>query len=273
MEKLSFEAVKQPLVYELGGRMIKSEEFSAITRSDDDYLLSVVKNSYAPIYNEELTEMTERISEISGFEVTDYSEFGHGRIVFSHLKNTHSDFAIGGCKIDDYLLLGNSFDGSYPFFIGTTTNLLRCKNQFSRIRKAESVRHTTYNKNKRDQLMKTLEIYFEQRKQMYADFNRMREVKVDEKTKQLAIDYVLQLNREETLDKMHTRTLNRLDLVNSDLALEMNDLGNNLWGMFNGFTKYTTHDLKKKEPTFGNLFGNAFDVNKRAYDFAVNLIN
>jgi len=47
----------------------------------------------------------------------------------------------------------------------------------------------------------------------------------------------------------------------------MKELGDNLWGAFNGVTKYTTHEITPRNPVFGNIFGIQADINNRALTF------
>jgi hypothetical protein len=61
-----------------------------------------------------------------------------------------------------------------------------------------------------------------------------------------------------------------IDFQNS-INIETADLGNNLFGLFNSVTHYTTHKLKN-ENTFGNLFGTANKINEKAYDLVLELI-
>lgn len=113
---LDFEIVESPVLYKANGDVLKpSNTHKVIYRDDTGDVLSVMKNTYHPMLNQHFTESTEQMKEISGFDIAGYSTFDGGRIVFSHLKNTLEDFTIGGHKIDDYLVLGSSFDGRYPF--------------------------------------------------------------------------------------------------------------------------------------------------------------
>lgn len=274
LDKLSFEIQESPVLYSHNGEILTSKSHKVISRNSDGSQISTMKNSYFPMYNADFMESTNRMAEISGFEIEGYSEFDGGRIVFSHLKNTIEDFKIGGFKIDDYLLLGSSFDGRYPFFIGTTTNFIRCQNQFSKISKVEKIRHTKSSPKKVDELLRSLEIYFQTRKEMYENFEQMGNVKIDEETKRLAMDYVLQVSKEDRLaGEISTRKLNQLEVLNNCVLTEFNDLGQNLFGLFNGVTRYTTHELNVKERSFGNIFGTAANINKRAYEFSLEMIS
>lgn len=273
LEKLSFEIQESPVLYSVNGEILTSSTHKVIIKVDSNFQLSVMKNSYNPMLNSDFMETTERMKEISGFEFSGYSEIDNGRILLAHMKNNLKDFSIDGNKIEDYLLLGSSHDGRFSFFVGTTTVLIRCKNQFSHITQAEKVRHTKSAPKRREDLMRSLDVYFQARKMMYSNFDKMLTVKVDEKLKQDAIDYILGISKEDRLDsKISTRKLNIMEVLNQDISYEMGDLGKNAFGLLNGVTKFTTHHREQKESIFGNVFGSNADINNRAYEFAMDLM-
>jgi hypothetical protein len=274
LEKLTFEVTEAPVLYNFNGEIIKSDSHKAIIKEDNGSQLSVMKNSYKVMRNEHFEESVNRMMDISGFEHAGYTEFDGGRVIIAHLKNNRDNIEIGGNKIDDYLTLGTSHDGRYPFFIGTTTHLLRCKNQFSRMNIREKVRHTQSSPKKRDELLRSLEIYFRRRDEMYNNFDRMRSVEVNKEIIEEVEGLLLNIKKFDRWDgNISTRKQNKLDVLESNILLEMKDLGENLWGIFQGVTRYTTHDLKQKERVFGNLLGTSANINNKMYEYAIEMIN
>jgi len=273
LQNLSFEVAEAPVLYDFNGNQLQSKTHKCMIKAETGEQLSVMKNSYNAMLTADFMETTERMKEISGFEIAGYSEIDGGRIILSHLKNTIEDFTIGGHKIDDYLVLGNSFDGRYSFFLGTSTVLLRCKNQFSRLTRAEKVRNTKSAPKKREELLRGLEIYFTERKKMYQNFEKMRDIKVDAAVRELALDYIFQVSQEDRLEgKVSTRKQNTIEEVSNWVITESGELGDNAWGLLNGVTYWTTHVKEQKDNSFGNLFGTNSRVNERAYDFAKQLV-
>lgn len=271
-EKLSFEIQETPVLYNYAGEVVNSNSHKAII-SEHGNLLSVMKNSYNPMYNSDFMESVDRMSEISGFDLKGYSEFKGGRVVLGFLKNNSDSFSIGDHKIEDYLVLGSSHDGTWPFFIGTSTMLIRCTNAFSQISKMERVRHTKSAPKRREELFQALQIYFAHRKQMYENLEKMMYVKVDQSIIEDAQNYILQVSNEDRMDnKISTRKMNQMEMLTSDMISEMNDVGYNAFGLFQGVTKYTSHTVKQKEEVFGNIFGTVAHVNDRAYKFSMSLV-
>lgn len=273
-KKLSFEIAESPVLFNFNDELHASSNHKVIHKVEDPTnVLSVMKNSYTPMYNNHFMESVDRLSEISSFPIEGYSEFSGGQIVMGFLKNTVEDFKIGSHPIQDYLMVGSSFDGRYPFFVGTSTVLIRCQNQFSKISKIQKIKHTKSAPLRREELFETLESYFFSRKKMYENFEHFIQVKLDPAARQLASDYVMQISKEDRLDdSVSTRKLNLLADMNNDINGEMADLGENVWGWFQGVTKFTTHTLNSKSKIFGNVFGSPANYNERAYKMALELV-
>jgi hypothetical protein len=273
LDTIPFEILETPVLYDVDGQLLESTKHKMLYRSDNNEELYTSKASYVPMSNEHFMETTEKMKEISGFEITGYQLFQNGVIVLSYLKNNQDDIAINGCKIDDYLMLGSSCNTRFPFFVGTTTILLRCQNQFSRINRIEKIKHTHSTPKKIDELMRSYELYFKQRKEMYENFERMHNYEIDIEIKKDALAYIMKLDKQEMLDStISSRKLFQVDQLSRAMNGEISELGKNLFGMFNGVTKFTTHILKTKNNVFGNVFGNPAEINKRAYEFSMQLI-
>jgi hypothetical protein len=56
-------------------------------------------------------------------------------------------------------------------------------------------------------------------------------------------------------EQISTVTLNKLDRFYVDMNGELKDKGDNMWGLFSGITKYTTHSLTKNDNTEAKMFG------------------
>jgi len=240
--------------------------YKAIIRNDDGSVLSVMKTSYSPMTNTEYLDIVAKIQEISGFRLAGFNEFKGGRKVLGFLENTRKDFYIGTHKIKDYLILGNSFDGSTSFFTGTSTVLIRCQNQFSQIIELNKIRHTKKIKTKLDEYYAYLDFYFNKRDELYKTFERIGNIKLTEELQEQMINFVLGVKK-VTAEELSTRKQNQIELLRTNIVTEMKELGDNLWGAFNGVTKYTTHEITPRNPVFGNLFGSQADINNRALAF------
>jgi hypothetical protein len=65
------------------------------------------------------------------------------------------------------------------------------------------------------------------------------------------------LDQEELLNEseLSTRKKNQLGDFRNDLRTEVAGKGDNLWGLFSGVTRYTTHSMKSTDNSEGKMFG------------------
>lgn len=266
--ELTWDIVERP-VYDINdmGEIVSIPNHKSIRRNDTNELLSIKPDSYHPMTNERFLEIAYKLNEISGFEITNFSEYKNGRTVLGYLKNnSETEIKIGNHKIEDYMLIGNSFDGTNSFFTGTVTELLRCSNQFGKITKMSKVRHTKNSEIKVEQLLNEIQFYFSHRDKMYSAFNRFGERIVSDEIIQKGLNHILDIKSDEVVSGMKLAKMERLISL---IEQESKDVGDNLWGFFNGITYFTTHEIKSKDKIFGNVFGVADKLNQKAYDFCL----
>ena len=261
--------VEQKHIYLDNGDKIYGHK--AIVRNDNGTILSVMKDTYSPMVNSEFANSVNQIKEISGFNLAGFNEFKNGRKVLAFLENNQDDLSIGGYKIKNYLLLGNSFDGSTSFFTGTSDVLIRCQNQFSQIIEVNKIRHTKKFKTKLDEYYVYLDTVLNKRKEIYSLFEKLMNIKATPQIQEAMVKF--SLNAKELLSGEYSALKQKqMDLLNACMVKEMADLGDNVWGLFNGITYLATHEIETKNATFGNVFGQAADINNRAFQFAKSLV-
>ena len=263
MERLNFEIIETPIYY--GDLKQESVNHKGIVRNDNGNLLSIMSDSYYPLKMSEFNSITDRLANISGFELEKQQEFKGGKIVLSYLKNNVGTNKIGDFDIKDYMVLGNSFDGTSQIFIGTSTILLRCQNQFSRISQQNRIRHTATAPIKLEELVKSIEVYINERTELYTQFNKWNETRITPDLVKLAIERVVDWDNEEDNS---ARKINRVELIKKATQEEVNAVGMNMFGLLNGFTKYSTHMMNKdtSKNSFGSIVGNTANFNTKAYN-------
>lgn len=269
--------VRESLIQTESGTKIKG--YKALERSDNGNLLSVVKSSYSPMLNSDLISLVQEVSEISGFKQKEIVEWEGGKKIICHLEGKPTK--IGDWKFENFMLIGNAHDYSSTLFLGTTNVMVRCTNQFSRIAKRLSIRHTKTKEAKIQDLKIYMQIYTQLTDALHADYNKMVKVKVDERVKHDMIKFVLSIDKDSgskignkfdysTIQEVtSTRKANQYEEVLGAIEKEMNDVGKNMFGLFNGVTYWTTHQKESKQKTFGNVFGNLAYINNRAMKFAM----
>jgi hypothetical protein len=59
-------------------------------------------------------------------------------------------------------------------------------------------------------------------------------------------------------EKVSSRKRNQIDQFQLDLRREMNQKGENAWGLFSGVTRYTTHSVSDKDTTEVKMFNGSY---------------
>ena len=267
LKTLDWEVISQPVLYKHQGILLESSNHFHLSKNSGQPL-SVMGKGYVPMTVEDFLESTVNLSELSGYTLEGFQEFKEGRTILSILKNPELQ-SHATIPADDYIVIGSSFDGSRPFFIGSSTTLIRCQNQFSQIAIFDKVKHTKSSPFKREQLYKYFTAYLNEKSQTFSNFEKMDLVPVTETGRGEYARYVLNVLPKTELNAI---TKNRLDVLKNCMETEMAAVGKNVFGMFQGVTRFTTHELKSKDESFGNIFGSKSAYNQRAYSKALELV-
>ena len=229
-----------------------------IVREDTNKVLSVMGSDYYPYQNSELIELLNRVSNMTGLEVVNSGYFGNGEKVFTQLKS--NDLRLGNDKVEGYLTGINSFDGSTSLSFGPSNVTISCLNTFfGSYRQLDSkVRHTKNMVIKIDEICKGIESVLLEEKEMFDNIVKLSETRFDDLIKERVTRDLFKLKKEVNLgdlDSISTVTQNRLSQFYVDLNGELKEKGENLWGLFSGVTKYTTHSMSKGDNTEKKMFG------------------
>ena len=262
--------IKQQPIFDgtefIGTDLVKGHK--SIRRDDNGLVLNVTNSTYNPMTTARFKEKVSAITGISDFKLVGFDEFNGGKIILAYLENNVKDLNIGGNRIQDYIVIGTSFDNSKPFFVGTTSVLLRCTNQFSSIAKLVKVRNTKNSEDRIQEAQKYLESYVVNRSKMFKKFDDFSKVIIDPRVKEEMVEYMLGITEQDKLDdNVATQKSNKKIILMDAVITETKALGDNLWGLFNGATYYTTHLVDQKHETFGNLFGTKASLNEKAFKF------
>ena len=231
----------------------------------------VAKDSYCPPSIAEFTDYYHELAAITGFEPAGFQEWHEGKKVFGYLKNTKENFDIDGNNIEDYLLIGVGFGGNTSFFVGSVNRLMRCTNEFGNINRTWKIRNTIGRHLKTEELIQSFDQHIATRELMFDAFRKFQEVKISPELVTACKRQLLGIGEQDKIADLSGYKRNRYQELSVAMNSEMQELGQNAWGLFNGATWYTTHDLKKDESDkniFGNISGDLRNsLNKNAFDF------
>ena len=156
----------------------------ALVREDTNDIVGVHSDGYRPFQNQELFELLDKVSNMTGLELTKGGCFKEGRRVYVQMKS--ADLRLGTDLIKGYLTGINSFDGSTSLAFGPSNVTISCMNSFFAAFKQlnTKVRHTKNMVIRIDEICKGLEGVLEQEQVMFGDIKRMADTRFDDVIKE-----------------------------------------------------------------------------------------
>lgn len=237
----------------------------ALVREDTNTVLGIHTEAYVPYQNEELLELLTKISQQTGLSIHTGGSFKGGEKVWFQLKS--DEYKIGHDTIKSYVSGFNSFDGRTSLAFGNSSITVSCQNTFWRgyHQVDTKLRHSKTMRPRIDEILRRLDVVLEEEKEGIREIQRMGNVTLTPEVREMITRYVFQLKKEERLDEVSTNKRHKLERFNLAVDNELNGKGQNLWGMFSGITRYTTHDMKKGDNSESKMFGRTGVIEREAY--------
>jgi len=232
--------------------------YRALVRDDNNTALSVMSDSYEPFQNYDLVELLDKVSNKTGLEVAKGGSFKDGARVYIQLKS--DNLKLGDDRIEGYLTGINSFDGSTSLAFGPSNITISCMNSFfAAFREMNTkIRHTKNMMIKVDEVCRSLEGALVEEKKMFDSIVQLSDMRFDDLMKDDVVRKLFDIKKDvdlKDLDSIHTTTRNKINRFYVDLNGELQQKGDNMWGLFSGVTKYTTHSLGKKDSLETKMMG------------------
>ena len=239
-------SVRKEQLYTGGGIIIPNK--IAILREDTNDVLGDHTDNYYPYQNQELIELLDKVSGMTGLQIHKGGSFKAGSRVFIQLKS--NDLTLGNDKIEGFLTGINSFDGSTSLAFGPSNITISCQNTFfAAFRDMQTkIRHTKNMVIKVDEVCSALEGVLQEEAKIYDDIKMLSETRLDDRIKDGVIRSLFEIGKEINLndtEAISSRKQNQMSKFYVDLDGEIKGKGDNLWGLFSGVTKFTTHSLGK----------------------------
>lgn len=248
------------------------KDYKALVRSDNGKMLSIVSDTYKPITNATFFETIQEIANISGLSYQGHEELFGGNRILAWLKSPEKKL-INGYETENFLMFGTAHDGTSALMVGTTNRMIRCNNQFTHLHKNKifKISHTKTSAEKVGRLAQSYLRYQQIESTMYQQIERFADLKVDSK---LIKSFISELTNEGKAQKLTAYTQKVQSDLHTAINRECSELGQNLFGLFNGITYYTTHyanNHRGSEPVFGNAHGKMTAINKKALELCFEL--
>ena len=251
---LNWEVSKEPIQTVSG---IQIPEKIAIMRTDTEKVLGIHGTNYDPYQNHELMELLYQIGGRTGLQVHTGGLFKEGAKIWFQLKS--DSLSLNGDRIEGYLSGFNSFDGSSSLGLGNSTETVSCENKWwAAYREVKTkLRHSASMRPKIEEILKNIDVVLEQEQKLFQEIRMLSETAMSETQIDLVTALLFNLDQEELLNEseLSTRKKNQLGDFRNDLRAEVDGKGDNLWGLFSGVTRYTTHSMKSTDNSEGKMFG------------------
>ena len=246
-----------------------------IVREDDSTILGIHSNGYVPYQNDQMMELLFKVSQQTGLDVHRGGLFGGGRKVFVQLKS--NDLTLGTDRIEGYVTGINSFDGSTSLSFGPSSKTISCQNTFFGVYKDldSKVRHTKNMELKIDDICRQIEGVVQEETNVFGSIVRMSETRFDDVIKDRVIKSLFNIERNvdiKDVDSLSSVTQNKLSRFFVDLNGEIQEKGDNIWGLFSGVTKYTTHSMGKGDNSENKMFGTYGNRERQIFKQLVELV-
>lgn len=266
-DQLNWE-VKKLKLYGINPETLENIELddSLLVNGNTHKKLSIVSEGYNVLYNERFKEITQLISDELGLEVHRYDSFRGGKRVMASLKNTEKKSFLGEHQIENNIIIINSHDKTTGLKIGTNSSLFRCENMFSSTDFLMNVRHNS-NMDENLEELKHIIIQSERKLEEQLELiNGFNKIEIEPELIEQCKKYVFNIKDDELSTAMKTR-LGRFD---ESMNQEMGELGQNLFGLWNGVTHFTTHnytDRSSGDKYLNSIFGKRKELNDRGLEF------
>lgn len=264
--------VRQEELQTISGISIPNKK--AIVREDNNAIVGVHSDGYVPYQNHELMDLLHQVSGRTGLEIHRGGDFKGGGRIYVQLKG--NDLTLGNDRIEGYLTGVNSFDGSTSLSFGHSNTTISCMNTFFRVMKGlqHKVRHTKSMSLKVEDICRSLDIVLEEEKETFRIITQLSETRFDDLLKEKVTRKLFNIKPEFALDsnELSIRTQNNLSRFYIDLNGELAQKGDNMWGLFSGVTKYTTHSYSKNDNTEAKLFGGVGQVEQEIFSDLMQLV-
>lgn len=243
--------------------------------------LNTCKSGYSVSQNSEVVEMILRGMEKFGdtLQVSKAGSLNGGRKVFIQMEIAgHSK--VGDDIIKRYITAIDSNDGSTGLSIGISDVVMHCQNQFFKFYKAGEAkfRHTATIAAKIQSIPRLIETALDQSLEQVRIYNKFISTPLSrnlaDKMVKEVLGYDSVFTSVEEQAKLTGRSINIMETLYSNIETETNIVGNNVWGLFNGLTRYTTHNAtvpKRENGLIESLVsGGGYEKNLTGFEFCVN---
>jgi hypothetical protein len=219
-----------------------------LTNTKLNKVIHTVKEGYHVTQNREVVELVlEGMKPFGGqLAVSKAGSIAEGRKIFVQLA-IEGIARVGGDALTQYVTILDSNDGSTGLAVGIGDFTASCTNQFRRFYKDADMRfrHTANSAAKLARLPKMIEKALGLSMRQIELYNNFQSTSVSRELAHAMVNHIMGFDKvltsAEDLAQKSTRSINKMNLLYDAIFDQMDDKGDNLWGLHSGVTKFTTH--------------------------------
>jgi hypothetical protein len=275
---LDFHIEKAPLLAmnEQGEQMLTP--YYGLFNTASGECINTCKEGYQVSQNSEVVEMV--LKGIESYSnklcVSKAGSLNGGRRVFMQLE-IEGESRVGDDIIKRYITVIDSNDGSTGLSVGIGDLTLSCSNQFFKFysKGDAKFRHTATLQQKIQTIPLLVQTALEESMAQIKVYNKFQSTKVSRDLANAMVKSILGYDRVITSvaeqSKLTSRSLSIMDDLYNNIDHEMNEKGDNLWGLHSGVTRWTTHSKPGPKRPNGHiesmLVGAGYKKNQDSLDF------
>lgn len=252
--------------------------FFALRNSKTGQVLNSVKKGYHVTQNEDIIGMV--LDGMSGFgsqlSIQKGGSLGGGKKIFLQLA-IEGDGKVNGDTIKRYVTIIDSNDGSSALSVGVGDLTMSCTNMFYQFSKAgqSRFRHTASMQQRVKELPSLIQTALGESLRLVEVYNAFESTPCSRDLAHKLVNAILghdklSMTHKEYSD-MGTKAENNMNALYDHITKEMNQKGNNLWGLHSGVTSWTTHEKqapKRENGRIESLIGGTnYKVNQTSLEF------
>ncbi|MES2515944.1 MAG: DUF932 domain-containing protein [Bacteroidota bacterium] len=240
-------------------------------------IINTCKDSYVVSQNDELVELVlTGMAKFGELSVSKAGSLDGGRKVFIQLA-VDGLSKVGDDKIKRYVTIIDSNDGSTGLSVGIGDLTMSCQNQFFRFYRSGMAkwRHSASLLEKMSTIPSLIELSLSEGLRMIEIYNAFKSNKVSRELAHKMVNHLLGIDRtmKSALIDKSTRSMNAMESLYNAIETEMNQKGDNLWGLHSGVTRWTTHDKSAPKRENGRIeslsVGTNYRTNQESLAFAL----
>ena len=243
---LDFHITKEPLLCKSEDGDYYITPYYGLRNTTTNDIINSVKSGYTVSQTKDIIEMVLKGKEKFGDDliITNAGSINGGRKIFFQLE-IQFEKKVGENIVKRYVTILDSNDGSGSLNVGISDKVMNSQNEFFKFYKEGNakLRHTATIKDKIVSIPNLIEIAIIESYKQIELYNSWIKISGSPIYIDKFVKHVLGYNTTDT-PNLTPRSFKIMNSLYDAIKFECDIVGQNLWGIFNGLTRFTTHEEK-----------------------------